>query len=274
MNPAARRDEPGGSPLISECIMMLLFAEAAEKTPFQDLMDSGVMKYMIDGGPFMWPILVMGIIAVGVVIERYRALRMLTTNSDELRDRVLDLVRTGRPEEALELCERSRGPVAAILAVGLRRYLTLLKLDCPNEQVEEQVNKAMEDSGVHIAAVLEEHLPILATLSAVAPMVGSVGTVVGMVVLFNDIAAGVGTENIIKLAAAGIKVKLLVTVWGLLVGIPAYVAYNYFTTTINRYMLEVEEAGTLLGEAVTVRLAASRHPVLEPSETTAAITAH
>src|SRR5205085_1330308 len=118
-----------------------------------------------------------------------------------------------------------------------------------------QVNKAMEDAGPHIAAVLEKHLPILGTISAVAPMVGSVGTVVGMVVLFQDLVDQYGTVNIMVAAAKGIKVKLLVTVWGLIVGIPAYIAYNYFTTVINGYLLHVEEAATMLNEAVTIRMA-------------------
>jgi biopolymer transport protein ExbB len=240
--------------------MNILFAAdaAAEnievtKTLWQEWMDSGVMKYMIDGGPFMWPILVMAIIALGVVIERFRSLRMLTVDDSDLRDRVLKLFQTDRVEEALDLCNRSPGPVAAVLAAGLHRYLMLHRLETDPAKLEEQVDKAMEDSGPHINAVLEKHLPILGTISAVAPMVGSVGTVVGMVVLFEDIAAKAGEINIIKAAAAGIKVKLLVTVWGLLVGIPAYVAYNYFTTVINGFMLHVEESAQMLNEAVTVR---------------------
>jgi biopolymer transport protein ExbB len=234
--------------------MMFLFAEAAESSIFHEVMNSGVMKYMIDGGPFMWPILVMAIIATAVCIERFRALRMLTVDDSELRDQVIIMVQGNRPEEALALCERSPGPVAAILAVGLRRYLMLRDLESDPKKVEEQVDKAMEDAGPHVVAVLEKHLPILGTVSAVAPMVGSVGTVVGMVVLFEDIAARFGTQNIIVAAAAGIKVKLLVTVWGLLVGIPAYIAYNYFSAIINGYMLHVEESATKLNEAVTVRL--------------------
>jgi biopolymer transport protein ExbB len=241
-------------------IMHILFAQAAESEPvtrslFQDLMDSGVMKYMIEGGIFMWPILVMAIIAVGVVIERFRSLRMLTIDASELRERVLELVQADRAEEALDLCNRSPGPVPAALAAGLRRYVMLRRIDADPSRIEEQTSKAMEDAGPHIAAVLEKNLPILGTISAIAPMVGSVGTVVGMVVLFQDIVAQYGAVNIVKAAAAGIQVKLLVTVWGLLVGIPAYVAYNYFTTVINRYLLHVEESATMLGEAVTVRLA-------------------
>src|SRR5207247_453101 len=140
-------------------------------------------------------------------------------------------------EEALELCHRSQGPVPAILAVGLRRFLVLRRLNYDAARIEEQVVKAMDDYGVHIIAALERHLPILATISTVAPMVGSVGTVVGMVILFQDIVAKIGTVNIVVAAASGIQVKLLVTVWGLLVGIPAYVVYNYFNTVINRYVL-------------------------------------
>ena len=75
-------------------------------------------------------------------------------------------------------------------------------------------------------------------------MVGSVGTVLGMIILFGDIVDKYGVVDIILAAAAGIKLKLLVTVWGLIVGIPAYVAYNYFTTVINGYVLSVEESAT------------------------------
>ena len=86
-------------------------------------------------------------------------------------------------------------------------------------------------------------------------MVGSVGTVWGMIILFQDIVAQMGQTNIIEAAAAGIQLKLLVTVWGLIVGIPAYVAFNYFTVVINRYVLNVEESATELVEAVTLRIA-------------------
>ena len=111
----------------------------------------------------------------------------------------------------------------------------------------------MEDYGMHIVAALERHLPILATISSVAPMVGSVGTVTGMIILFKDIVAQMGTTNIIEAAAAGIQVKLLVTVWGLMVGIPAYVAYNYFTTVINSKILGVEETASELINVVTLQ---------------------
>ena len=218
------------------------------------------MQYMHDGGHFMWPILVLAVIALGVVIERYRSLKMLTSiNQAELRERVLDLMHADRVKEALVLCNKARGPEAAILSVGIRKFLLLRHLDYDADRIEQEVSKAMDDYGVHIVAALERHLPILATIASVAPMLGSVGTVVGMVILFKDIAAMKATEQIVKIAAAGIQVKLIVTVWGLLVGIPAYVAYNYFTTLIHRYVLQVEETATELMESVTLRLAQLQH---------------
>lgn len=225
----------------------------------------GAMEYMLDGGIFMWPILLMAVVAAGVTIERLRSLKMVEIDTSPLRRKVLDLLRADRGMEALEYCASQQGPVAAVLTAGLQRYLVLKKLDYDPARIEEQVVKAMEDYSVHIVAALERHLPLLATISSVAPMVGSVGTVTGMIILFEDIASKIGTANIIQLAAAGIKVKLLVTVWGLMVGIPAYVAFNYFTTVINRYVLSVEESATELIETVTLQIACVE-PKTAPAE--------
>jgi len=82
----------------------------------------------------------------------------------------------------------------------------------------------------------------------------------GMVVSFDEIVAKQGTANTVVLAAAGIKIALLTTVFGLVVGIPAYVAYNYFTGVINRFVLEVQESATELIEAVTLRMALEEKP--------------
>jgi biopolymer transport protein ExbB len=122
-------------------------------------------------------------------------------------------------------------------------------------RIDEHVNKAMEDYGTHITAALERYLPVLSTVSTVAPMLGSLGTVVGMVILFTDVVDKFGTQNIILTAAAGIKLKLIVTVWGLMVGIPAFIAFNYFTAVVNRYILEAEETASQLIEALGPRLA-------------------
>ncbi len=236
---------------------MILFADS-------DLLHSGAMGYMLDGGVFMWPILFMGILAAGVVIERFRSLRLIATDAATLRGQVLDLLHQGHIEEAIDLCSRSRGPVPAILAVGLHRYELLRKLNYDPARIEEQVVKAMDDYSVHIMAALEKNLPVLSTVATVAPMVGSLGTVVGMVVLFQDVVDTFGMKNIILAAAAGIKLKLIVTVWGLMVGIPSYIFFNYFSAVVNRYILEAEETASQLIESLTLRLATEAPQIEAP----------
>ena len=238
---------------------MILFAEDG------DLLHSGAMGYMIKGGYFMWPILFMAVLATGVVIERFRSLRLIATDAAALRTQVLDLLHEDKVEEAIDLCSRSRGPVPAILAVGLHRYELLRKLNYDPAKIEEQVVKAMDDYSVHITAALEKNLPVLSTVATVAPMVGSLGTVVGMVVLFRDVVDTFGTKNIILSAAAGIELKLIVTVWGLMVGIPAYIFFNYFTAVVNRYILEAEETASQLIESLTLRLASEMPKAVEPA---------
>lgn len=215
--------------------------------------ESGAMGYMIEGGFFMWPIFILGVLAFGVIIERYRSLKMLSTDTDELRREVLDLLQADRVEEALEVCNKAQGPVPAILGTGLRKLLVLRKLNYDPGRIEEQVVKAMDDYGVHVTAALETHLPILATVSSVAPMIGFLGTVQGMVISFADIVAQHGKTDIVQAAAGGIMTALLTTVLGLVVGIPAFTAFNYFTSLINSFVLEVEGSASELIEAVTLQ---------------------
>ncbi len=222
---------------------------------FDKAMHSGAMGLMIRGGIFMWPILVLGVLAAGVIMERYRSLKMLTTDSADLRKQVHDLLHNDQCEEALQKCDNEQGPVAAILSTGLRKYLVLRRLNYDAGKIEEQVIKAMDDYSVHIVGALEKHLPVLATVSSVAPMLGFLGTVSGMVNSFDEIVATLGEKNIVEAAAAGIAEALLTTALGLIVGIPAFMAYNYFTGVINEFVLSVEESATELIETVTLQLA-------------------
>lgn len=228
--------------------MLTLFAD-------NEWWKSGAMGYMIAGGPFMWPILLLAVIATGVVIERFRALRLIAIDAEALRRQVLDLLHQDKVEEAVNLCARSRGPVPAILAVGIHRYKLLRRLNYEPTKIEEQVVKAMEDYSSHISAALEKNLPILSTVASVAPMLGSLGTVVGMVLMFQGITEMRPEDNIIKQAAGGIKVKLIVTVWGLMVGIPAYMFFNYFMSVVSSHILEAEETASQLVEALVLQLA-------------------
>jgi len=240
-------------------------AEAIEAEPswisdllswISDILDSGAIGLLLEGGLFMWPILIMAIVALAVIIERWRSLKMLNSNTEALRKAVLDDLTNERVEEALARCDQERGPVAAVLANGLRKYMVLKRLNYDPARLEEQVVKSMESYGVHIVAALERHLPVLAIVSSVAPMLGFLGTVQGMIVAFHNIVEmdKTGGGNIIQAAASGIEVALLTTCFGLIVGIPAFMAFNYFSSVINSFVLEVEESAAELMEAVTLQL--------------------
>ena len=220
-----------------------------------EISQSGAIGFLRKGGLFMWPILFLGVLASGVIIERYRSLKMLTSDSGTIRADVQQLLREDRIEEAMKLCDSSQGPVPAILSAGLRKFLVLRRLNYEPAKIEEQVVKAMDDYGVHVVAALEKHLPVLATVSSVAPMLGFLGTVAGMVTSFEEIVAKMGETNIVEAAAGGISVALLTTAFGLVIGIPAFMAYNYFSSVINRFVLEIEESATDLIESVTLQLA-------------------
>jgi len=179
---------------------------------------------------------------------------MLDNDDADLRQQVLDLLTEDRVEDARNLCDSARGPVAAILSNGLRKYLILRRLGYDPAKIEEQVLQSMENYSVHIVAALERHLPILATVSSVAPMVGFLGTVQGMIVSFANIVATMGEVNIVEAAASGIQVALLTTCFGLIVGIPAYLGFNYFSGVINGFVLEVETTSTELIELITLQL--------------------
>ena len=230
--------------------------EISEPSAIADFFDSGAIGLLVDGGFFMWPILIMAILALAVIIERWRSLKMLDTDIESLRQAVLEDLTNDRIEDALARCDKERGPVAAVLSNGLRKYLVLSRLNYDPARLEEQVVKSMESYGVHIVAALERHLPVLAIVSSVAPMLGFLGTVQGMIVAFHNIVEmdKSGGGNIIQAAAAGIEVALLTTCFGLIVGIPAFMAFNYFSSVINGFVLDVEESAAELMEAVTLQL--------------------
>lgn len=230
-----------------------------------DVMHSGALGYLIKGGIFMWPILFLGVLALGVIIERYRALMMLNTKNEALRTEVRRLLEHDQVEEALNVCDREQGPVPAILGAGLRKYLIARRLGYDAGKIEEQVNKGMDDYSVHIVAAMEKHLPVLATVSSAAPMIGFLGTVQGMVVSFADIVAQHGKVDIVLAAADGIMISLLTTVLGLIVGIPAFIAFNYFNSVVNQFVLDVQESAAELIEAVTFQLAIEGQPSATPT---------
>jgi biopolymer transport protein ExbB len=138
--------------------------------------------------------------------------------------------------DAIDLCEKTNGPIARILKEGL------LKHDRPRAEIRE----AIEDASIHEVPLLERRLPVLATIAHITPLLGLLGTVTGMVEAFQVIQEKSSLLTPINPGdlAGGIWQALLTTVLGLCVAIPTYVAYNYLTSRIDGFVLDMEKSAT------------------------------
>ena len=201
-------------------------------------------EFMQKGGPIMWPILFCSIVAFAIVIERLIQLRKEQIDTKVFMEQISKSLKRNRVMEALELCERTHGPVANILRAGVLKY------DRPRQDIRE----AIEDASVHEVPRLEKNLPVLATVAHIAPLLGLLGTVTGMVAAFQVIQSKASAVNPVNPGdlAGGIWEALLTTVFGLCVAIPTYVAYNYLTSRVDGFVLDMERSATdllnILGE--------------------------
>jgi biopolymer transport protein ExbB len=194
-------------------------------------------RYFLDGGPIMWPLLILSIIALAVIIERFIALRRAKINVNEFLAKIRKALVVNRSiREAIKVCEQYRGPVASIMKAGLLKY----------GQPKEDVQKTIENAALFEMARLERFLALLATVANVAPLIGFFGTVVGMIQSF-DALAEAGLSNP-ALVAIGIKVALITTAGGLAVAIPVQLAYNYFISRINKFVRDIETSANMLLE--------------------------
>jgi biopolymer transport protein ExbB len=195
--------------------------------------------YFERGGPVMWPLLALSVLAVTVAIWRWMALRNATRNLGGFMTELRDRVSAGDVDGAIELCDRHGGPVAAIVRAGLRR------LGRPKDEIE----LSLQDASAHELAELEKGLPILATIAMVAPLLGFLGTVTGMINSFEALAS-VGLNNPAAVAS-GISEALITTAAGLMIAIPVQMAYNYFVARVNTTVRNMEAAANLLLDSLS-----------------------
>lgn len=181
------------------------------------------------GGVFMWPILALLVVGVAVLIERFYTLSRARTDVRSLMERVVAAIRGEGVEAAIEVCARTRGPVPAILHAGLRRASVSV----------DAAEKAIESAGAVEVSFLERGLVILATIANVAPLLGFLGTVSGMIHAFDAIAAA--DQVSAKLVASGIAEALITTLAGLVVAIPMSLGHNYFVSQVDRFVIEMHE---------------------------------
>ena len=193
--------------------------------------------YMQDGGPVMWPLLVFSIVALAFIVERFIALRRARINVNEFLAKIRKaLIVNHSVRDAVKICEQYQGPVASIMKAGLLKY----------GQPTDEVEKTIENAAIYEMGRLERGLVVLATTANVAPLLGFLGTVTGMIKSFKALAAA-GLSNP-GLVAAGISEALITTAAGLMIAIPVQLCYNYFMNRINRFVRDIETATNMLLE--------------------------
>lgn len=208
-----------------------------------ELYKMNLWQVFLAGGPVMWPILLCSIFALAIVLEKLWHLRKIRIDTQDFLKRVLDKMKRHETKEALAICDNTKSPIANILKAGILKY------DRPRPQIIE----AIEDVSLYEVPRMEKNLTALATIAHVSPLLGLLGTVTGMVRCFQIIQAKAVSSHPVAPGdlAGGIWEALLTTVAGLMVAIPAFVAYNYLVSRINNYILEMEKASTELVNFLT-----------------------
>ncbi len=188
-------------------------------------------EQFMEGGPmFMSIVLLCLIIGLGLCVERIIYLNLAHTNTAKLLNKVEDALKTGGVDAAKEVCRNTRGPVASIFYQGLDRY---------NEGME-VVEKSIVSYGSVMMGRLEMNLTWISLFIAIAPMLGFMGTVIGMIGAFDAIAAAGDISPTI--VADGIKVALLTTVFGLIVAVILQIFYNYIVSKVDGMVNAMEDA--------------------------------
>lgn len=204
-----------------------LVADEAPKQSFHQVLK---VKFIEGGALWMFPILLCLIIGLGLVIERILYLNLSTTNTQKLLNKVETAIETEGISAAKEICKNTRGPVASVFYQGLDRY---------NEGIE-MVEKSIVAYGGVLTGRLEANLSWIALFIALGPMLGFLGTVVGMVQAFDAIeAAGDISPTIV---AGGMKVALITTVFGLITAIILQVFYNYLLSKVEGILSAMEDS--------------------------------
>ncbi len=196
------------------------------------------------GGWVMIPIVLLSVIAVYIFVERFFVIRKASGEDLHFMNRIKDYIHDGKVESALTLCESTQNPVARMIEKGIKRIGRPLN----------DVSTAIENVGKLEIYKLERGLPTLATVAGAAPMIGFLGTVIGMIRAFYDMSTA-GSNIDVSTLSNGIYTALVTTVAGLIVGIIAYFAYNILVARVEKVVNQLEAKATefmdLLNEPVS-----------------------
>ena len=189
-----------------------------------------MLRLMSQGGPLMWLILLNAAISVGIFFEKVFHFHRAAINTTDFVNGIRNALKRGNVIEAIALCDETPGPVAQVLKAGIVN----------RERSREEIREAMENAARTEIARLERRLVVLATVAQITPLLGFLGTVMGMIQMFKVIQeAQLPSPGQL---AGGVWEALLTTAAGLVVAVPAYVAYNYLVSRVQNIVLDMERA--------------------------------
>lgn len=204
-----------------------------QAVPEVEVVELSLWDLCLQGGILMIPLALLSIICIYIFIERIIVISRASREDSSFMQRIKDYIHEGEIESALNLCKKTSTPYARLVGKGITR------IGRPIHDIQ----AAIENTGNQEVAALGQGLPWLATTAAGAPMLGFLGTVIGMVKAFFDIASQ-GSSADISTFSAGIYTALVTTVAGLVVGIIAMFAYNYLAARIDSVTNQLEERTT------------------------------
>jgi len=207
----------------------MVLAQIVTSTPVTEVDSLSVIELALKGGFMMVPIVLSSFVAVYVFVERLMTINKAIQSPDAFMGKIKELVLKGDINGAKLLCAQFNSPIARMIEKGVSRIGSPLK----------NIEASIENVGKIELFKLEKNLGILATVSGAAPMMGFLGTVIGMVEAFIAIAQEEGSVSP-KLLSSGIYTAMITTVAGLMVGIIAYLAYNYLVTRVSKVVHQME----------------------------------
>ena len=223
-NPLAQSAEEVAQTTVETIAPVEGAVEAAES------LSVGFWELFMSGGWLMWVLVLLAAVMIFIFVERFIAIRKATQLDNNFMNRIRDFISEGNINAAIDLCRRTDSPVARMIEKGIER------IGRPMSDIQTSIENV---ANVEVAK-LESGLPWLASISGGAPMIGFLGTVVGMVQVFISMSAN--TSGAIELGqlSSGMYVAMVTTVGGLIVGIPAYFAHNYLVARIERLVFRME----------------------------------
>lgn len=207
--------------------MFLILQAAAQQTE----KTLSFFELFLDGGILMWVLLALSIIAIYLIAKKWWTIRKASKIDDNFMNDIRDYINEGKFKSATALCQKYDNPVARMIEKGINR------IGRPMTDMQ----TAVENEGNVEVARLEKGLPILATIATGAPMIGFLGTVLGMIQAFFDMEKA-GTNLNIQTLSSGIYTALVTTVAGLIVGIIAYFGYNWLSSRISNLVYKMESS--------------------------------